>query len=104
MLQRIESFIREQGLIEPGGEVTCLVSGGADSTCLWHALRSLGYRVTALHVAHGAPVRYLLLALEGKPPVAVLDGVDRAKPFRVDVDRVARAVEVLEAWAAAPAW
>ena len=55
-------------------------------------------------VAHGAPVRYLLLALEGKPPVAVLDGVDRAKPFPVDVDRVARAVEVLEAWAAAPAW
>ena len=53
MLQRIESFIRERELIEPGGEVTCLVSGGADSTCLWHALGALGYRVTALHVAHG---------------------------------------------------
>jgi tRNA(Ile)-lysidine synthase len=53
MLQRIESLIREQGLIEPGGEVTCLVSGGADSTCLWHALGALGYRVSALHVAHG---------------------------------------------------
>lgn len=55
-------------------------------------------------VAHGAPVRYLLLALEGKPPVAVLDGVDRAKPFPVDVDRVARAVEVLEEWVAMPAF
>jgi len=53
MLERIESFIREHGLIEPGGEVTCLVSGGADSTCLWHALGELGYRVSALHVAHG---------------------------------------------------
>lgn len=53
MLQRIESFIREQGLIQQGGEVTCLVSGGADSTCLWHALGALGYRVSALHVAHG---------------------------------------------------
>ena len=53
MLQRIESFIREQGLIAPGGEVTCLVSGGADSTCLWHALGALGHRVSALHVAHG---------------------------------------------------
>jgi tRNA(Ile)-lysidine synthase len=53
MLQRVESFIREQGLIEPGGEVTCLVSGGADSTCLWHALGALGYRVSALHVDHG---------------------------------------------------
>jgi tRNA(Ile)-lysidine synthase len=53
MLERIEGFIRERGLIEPGGEVTVLVSGGADSTCLWHALNDLGYRVSALHVAHG---------------------------------------------------
>ena len=53
MLARIESFIRERGLLELGGEVTCLVSGGADSTCLWHALGELGYRVSALHVAHG---------------------------------------------------
>jgi len=53
MLQRIETFVRTHGLIEPGGEITCLVSGGADSTCLWHALRELGYRVSALHIAHG---------------------------------------------------
>jgi tRNA(Ile)-lysidine synthase len=53
MLQRVEALIRERGLIEPGGEVTCLVSGGADSTCLWHALRELGYRVSAVHAAHG---------------------------------------------------
>jgi tRNA(Ile)-lysidine synthetase-like protein len=53
MLDRIESHIRAQALIEPGGEVTALVSGGADSTCLWHALGELGYRVSALHVAHG---------------------------------------------------
>ena len=46
-------LIRRHGLIEPGGEVTCLVSGGADSTCLWHVLRELGYRVSALHVNHG---------------------------------------------------
>jgi tRNA(Ile)-lysidine synthase len=52
MLQRVESFIREQALIEPAGEVTVLVSGGADSTCLWHVLRGLGYAVSALHVAH----------------------------------------------------
>jgi len=53
MLQRVESLIREHQLIAPGGEVTCLVSGGADSTCLWHALGALGYRVSALHVNHG---------------------------------------------------
>ncbi len=50
---RVERSIRRYALIEPGGEVTCLVSGGADSTCLWHVLRELGYRVSALHVNHG---------------------------------------------------
>lgn len=33
--------------------MTCLVSGGADSTCLWHVLGALGYRVSAVHVNHG---------------------------------------------------
>jgi tRNA(Ile)-lysidine synthetase-like protein len=50
---RIEEHVRRHELIEPGGAVTCLVSGGADSTCLWHALNGLGYRVSALHVDHG---------------------------------------------------
>jgi tRNA(Ile)-lysidine synthase len=52
VLERVERFIRTHDLIPPGGEVTCLVSGGADSTCLWHVLRALGYRVSALHVDH----------------------------------------------------
>jgi tRNA(Ile)-lysidine synthase len=50
---RVESFVRRHDLIPPGGEVLCLVSGGPDSTCLWHALRELGYRVSAVHVNHG---------------------------------------------------
>jgi tRNA(Ile)-lysidine synthetase-like protein len=49
---RVEELIRRHELIPPGGEVTCLVSGGADSTCLWHVLRELRYRVSALHVNH----------------------------------------------------
>ena len=53
LLERIEAHIRRHDLIEPGGEVQCLVSGGADSTCLWHATRELGYRVSAVHVNHG---------------------------------------------------
>jgi tRNA(Ile)-lysidine synthase len=52
MRERVEAFVREHDLIPPGGEVTCLVSGGADSTALWHVLRGLGYRVRALHVNH----------------------------------------------------
>jgi tRNA(Ile)-lysidine synthase len=50
---RIEAHVRAHELIAPGGEIVALVSGGADSTCLWHSLRALGYRVSALHVNHG---------------------------------------------------
>jgi 3'-phosphoadenosine 5'-phosphosulfate sulfotransferase (PAPS reductase)/FAD synthetase len=50
---RVEEQIRRHDLIAPGGEVLALVSGGADSTCMWHALRALGYSVSALHVNHG---------------------------------------------------
>ncbi len=50
---RVEESIRRLDLIAPGGEVVCLVSGGADSTCLWHVLGALGYRVSAVHVNHG---------------------------------------------------
>jgi len=49
---RIEEHIRRHELVAPGGDVCCLVSGGSDSTCLWHALRELDYRVSALHVDH----------------------------------------------------
>ena len=52
-LARVESHVRRYDLIEPGGRVLCLVSGGADSTCLVLALRELGYRADALHVDHG---------------------------------------------------
>ena len=49
---RIEEHIRRHDLVPASGEVVCLVSGGPDSTCLWHALGGLGYRVSALHVNH----------------------------------------------------
>ena len=51
--ERVETTIRRLDLVPPGGEVTCLVSGGSDSTCLWHVLRGLGYRVSTVHVSHG---------------------------------------------------
>jgi tRNA(Ile)-lysidine synthase len=49
---RVEEHVRRHDLIPPGADVLCLVSGGQDSTCLWHVLSSLGYRVSALHVNH----------------------------------------------------
>jgi tRNA(Ile)-lysidine synthase len=51
--RRVERWIRREDLIPSGGDVTCLVSAGADSTCLWHVLRALGYGVSAVHVDHG---------------------------------------------------
>src|ERR1041385_7636171 len=53
VLERVEALIRDEELIPPGGDVTVLVSGGPDSTCLWHLLRRLGYEVSAMHVDHG---------------------------------------------------
>jgi tRNA(Ile)-lysidine synthase len=52
VVARVEEFIRTRDLIPPRGDVTALVSGGADSTALWHILRELEYRVSALHVDH----------------------------------------------------
>ncbi|MFO7572134.1 MAG: tRNA lysidine(34) synthetase TilS [Gaiellaceae bacterium] len=51
--ERVEAFVCEHELIPPGSKVTCMVSGGADSTCLWHVLQALGYGVAAVHVNHG---------------------------------------------------
>jgi broad specificity phosphatase PhoE len=55
-------------------------------------------------VAHGAPVRYVLLALDRKPPARELEGVERARPFTVGAAELAAAVDDLERWADAPAF
>ena len=52
LLARVDAHIRRHRLIEPGGAVLCLVSGGPDSTCLFHALGELRFEVSALHVNH----------------------------------------------------
>ncbi len=84
VLLRIEDHIRRNALIEPRGEVCCLVSGGADSTCLWHALGALGYRVSSLHVNHRlrgadseADARFCAETLGAE--VVELDGVGRSE-------------------------
>ena len=53
-------------------------------------------------VAHGAQIRYLLLAVSGSRPARILEHVPPAQPYRVDRDELRRAIELLEAWAAAP--
>ena len=69
LLGRVERHIREHDLIPAGGRITCLVSGGADSTCLWHALGVLGYAVSAVHVDHGLRGEENSQAREGGCPL-----------------------------------
>lgn len=53
VLAAVERHVREHELLRAGEPLACLVSGGADSTCVWHVLQALGYEVTAVHVHHG---------------------------------------------------
>ncbi|HEY6017000.1 MAG TPA: tRNA lysidine(34) synthetase TilS [Gaiellaceae bacterium] len=95
---RVESFIRRHELIPPGGDVVCLVSGGADSTCLWHVLRGLGYRASALHVDHGlrgaesdADARFCIEALGAevvRVPPAATEAELRELRYAVAADRL----------------
>ncbi len=50
---RVAVFIAEHGVLEPRQPVLALVSGGADSMCMWRLLADLGHPVDALHVEHG---------------------------------------------------
>lgn len=57
-----------------------------------------------LVVAHGLPIRYLLLAAAGEGPRPVLDRVDYATPYTLTRAELEEAVADLERWAAAPSW
>jgi broad specificity phosphatase PhoE len=53
-------------------------------------------------IAHGAQVRYLLLASAGMPPPALLEPVPLAEPYEVGQVELERAITLLEEWTAAP--
>jgi probable phosphoglycerate mutase len=55
-------------------------------------------------VAHGAQVACLLSAREGRPPTPVLEQIPFATGFELTADELLRAIELLDAWAASPAW
>ena len=55
-------------------------------------------------VAHGAQVRYLLLAVAGTPPTPLLARVDPAVPHEIARDELERAIALLDQWTAAPAF
>lgn len=57
MERKVLTYIMEQGMIQPGERVTAAVSGGVDSTCLFHLLlafrESIPFTLEAVHVHHG---------------------------------------------------
>lgn len=57
-----------------------------------------------LAIAHALPIRYLLEAVEGRPPPRFVEPVPYAEPFRLSSSAVERAVATLAAWAESPAF
>jgi probable phosphoglycerate mutase len=57
-----------------------------------------------LAVVHGLPIRYVLNALEGRPPQSIVDQVPYAEPFPLSARELRVALEALDAWTAAPSW
>ena len=53
MLQRTEEYMKQYHMPQPGEKLILGLSGGADSVCLFHLLRTLGYSLEAVHVHHG---------------------------------------------------
>jgi 2,3-bisphosphoglycerate-dependent phosphoglycerate mutase len=59
---------------------------------------------TILVVAHGLPLRYTLLALEGLDPTPIVEQVPLAEPYHLRRADLERALERLERWSRAPLW
>jgi broad specificity phosphatase PhoE len=60
---------------------------------------------TILAVVHALPIAYVLRALEGEPPAALMDRrVEYARPYRLAREELRAALGVLDAWRAEPTW
>ena len=100
-----EGYAEWAGSAGPGDP--CPGGGESRVEAAWRYLR--GFRLLLERpeeriglVTHGAPVRYLLLAVGGCPPVPILEHVPPAEPFRIEREQLERALGILEAWLVAP--
>ncbi len=53
MISKVKALIESEKLLLPNQSVIVGLSGGADSICLTHVLKNLGYTPIAVHVEHG---------------------------------------------------
>ena len=98
VLERVEAHVRATSSSLRAASVTCLVSGGADSTCLWHAARARSATASARSTSTtgcGAPRRTPTPSTAptafGAEVVHALAGRDRGgaarAPLRADRER-----------------
>ena len=102
----LETYLEWARTATPGD-----VPQGGESRVAAAARVASGYRLllaraeeTILVVAHGLPIRYLLLTVAGEAPRPVLERVDYATPYRVTRAEVEEALADLERWCVSPAW
>ena len=102
-LDAYREWIWAQGPLEapPGGE-----HRGELAERYARGLRTIAGRPeeTVLLVAHSLPLAYLRDASTGLAPRSRMDLVEYARVLRLEAPEVERAIDVLEAWAAAPAF
>jgi len=103
-LEAYRAWARERTPVE-------VAPGGGESRAGAAARYARGYRrvlereePTVLVVAHGLPIRYVLLCADGSHPRPIVDAVDYATPYRLARDELAAAVQRLEDWASAGVW
>lgn len=102
-LEAYRAWARERSPVDvpPGGESR---AGVAERYARgWRRVLARGEE-TVLVVAHGLPIRYLLLAVEGDPPRPVVESVDYATPYRLTRAELEAGVERLELWVRDPVW
>jgi broad specificity phosphatase PhoE len=104
LLEAYRAWARERSPVD-------VPPGGGESRADAALRYASGFRVvlarpeeTILVVAHGLPIRYLLLAAEGAEPRPVIESLGYAEPHRLAHNEVEKAVERLERWAAERAW
>jgi broad specificity phosphatase PhoE len=85
--------------------------GGGESRAATIARYVRAYRAilarqerTILVIAHGLPIRYVLNALDHRPPEPLVDQVPYAERFRLSRGELEAAVTLLENWGRRPVW
>jgi broad specificity phosphatase PhoE len=87
------------------------VPGGGETRAATVARYAAGFRTllgrperTILVVAHGLPIRYVLNAAAGQPPVPAIEQIPYAQLFELTGMELTSAVELLGDWARHPTW